>query len=408
MSSINYQYAQATPDGEYWGLIDKSGTYIVSPEYVTLHSWQEGMLRLTKKKSKVVIKDGAWQNQYNGEIYYINARGEFINSTPYDYGLDFSEGLAGIVKEGKWGFIFSTGDIAIDLLFQETYSFKEGLSAAKYDNKWGFIDKKGDWAIDPVYESVQSFAFGLAVVEKKGDYFVINKSADKVVQIPDGYPWVVIKSKNIILYGTISGEIGLRYYGFMDIEGTILSEPVFYVESEYLFDLHHYSEGMLIVSNEEDKYGYLNEQGQLHIPCLYDSAQSFDNGYAVVRREDQRYRIDKSGKLTEIIEPDYPFDEVQDFHNGLAAARKGDKWGFINPKGEMILDVKYQAYPPHKEGIEAGYYLAELFPRFSCGLLPILKSDGTKYSSGFIDNTGKVVISTDYLFVKGFEDVDVR
>ncbi|CAN0457672.1 unnamed protein product, partial [Ectocarpus fasciculatus] len=110
--------------------------------------------------------------------------GELINSNPYDYGLDFREGMAAVVKDGQWGFILADGSVALEFCYEMTYGFKEGLSAAKHNDKWGFIDKQGAWVIEPVYDS-------------------------------------------------------------------------------YQFDLFDYSDGMLIVSNEEDRYGYLDEWGQL-------------------------------------------------------------------------------------------------------------------------------------------------
>ncbi len=403
MSEMKYEYAQATPDGKYWGLIDKSGKYVVSPEYVTIHQWKEGILCLVKKKSDVKLRDGKWTNYYNGEMYFINHKGEFIHSDPWGYGQDFSEGLAAVSLDGKWGFISKEGEVVIDFLFEMTYGFHEGLSATKYDNKWGFIDKSRHWVIEAVYDSVQSFKFGLAVVQKDDCYFIINYTADIIMQTPNGYPWLSIKSENIILYGTTSEEIGIRYYGFMDVNGNVLTDPEFYVESEYDFDLFNYSEGMLIVTNEEDQYGFLDEKGKLTIPCVYDSAEPFENGYAEVMLDDKKYAIDKNGERSELTEPEYAFDEVLSFNEGLAAAKKGDKWGFINSNGEVLIDFIYNDYPPHKEHLASGVYLAELFPKFSCGLLPIIRSDGDQYQSGFIDSSGKEVIPTQFLFVRNFE-----
>ncbi|MEQ9297886.1 MAG: WG repeat-containing protein [Cyclobacteriaceae bacterium] len=406
MSETKYQYAKVTMDGEHWGLINKIGEYVVAPEYVTIHEWREGLLRLTKKKSEVNFQGGHWVNQYNGQVYFIDCEGEAINSNPYDYGLDFREGMAAVVKDVQWGFILTDGSVAIEFCYEMAYGFREGLSAAKHNDKWGFIGKKGAWVIEPVYDSVQSFAHGLAVVRSGRTNHVINKSGDIVTQTPEDYPWVVIKSKSIILYGTTSQDIGMRHYGFMDAGGNILTAPIFYVESEYQFDLFDYSDGMLIVSNEEDKYGYLNELGQLAIPCRYDYAEPFVNDHALVTLNDRKYIIDKRGEISEITELEYPYDEVQTSHEGLAGVRKGDKWGFINQEGVEIIDLVYYGYPPHKERLPEGVYLAEVFPKFNCGLLPIIKSDGNQYRSGFIDKSGKEVIACEFMLVSGFMELN--
>lgn len=405
MSETKYQYAKVTMDGEYWGLINKVGEYVLAPEYVTIHEWSEGFLRLTKKKSEVIVQSSRWVNQYNGQVYFVDCDGELINSNPYDYGLDFREGMAAVVKDGQWGFILADGSVALEFCYEMTYGFKEGLSAAKHNDKWGFIDKQGAWVIEPVYDSVQSFAYGLAVVQSDSTHYVINKSGDIITQTPEDYPWVVIKSKNIILYGTTSQDIGIRHYGFMDVSGHILTAPTFYVESEYQFDLFDYSDGMLIVSNEEDRYGYLDEWGQLTIPCRYDNAQPFVSDRALVTLNDSNYSIDKEGVISEITELEYPYDEIMTPHEGLSAVRKGDKWGFINQVGLKILDLIYYGYPPHKEDLPEGIYLAEIFPKFNCGLLPIIKSDGNQYRSGFIDKSGKEVITCEFMLVSGFKEL---
>ena len=104
---MKHEYAQVTMDGKHWGLINKSGQYVIPPDYQQIYQWNDGILRLAKRSSDFVVQDGAWENRYNGEIYFINHKGEFINQSSFDYALDFSEGLAAVVKNGKWGALTS-------------------------------------------------------------------------------------------------------------------------------------------------------------------------------------------------------------------------------------------------------------------------------------------------------------
>ena len=98
-----------------------------------------------------------------------------------DYNFDstfgFSEGLAAIEIDNKWGFVNIKGDIQIkpsfvyinyNKLIQEAYYFQEGLSAvwigSKEKGKVGFINKKGDIVIKPIYDE-----------SKKEDPYIIHK-----------------------------------------------------------------------------------------------------------------------------------------------------------------------------------------------------------------------------------------
>jgi hypothetical protein len=48
--------------------------------------------------------------------------------------------------------------------FGRRYKFSNSLAAVKYNNKWGYIDKKGQFVINPNYKEGYNFNQGLAVV----------------------------------------------------------------------------------------------------------------------------------------------------------------------------------------------------------------------------------------------------
>ena len=67
-----------------------------------------------------------------------------IISKKYDDAGSFSEGLAAVEINGKWGFIDHTGKEIIPLKYDDAGSFSEGLAPVKLDGKWGQIDKNGN------------------------------------------------------------------------------------------------------------------------------------------------------------------------------------------------------------------------------------------------------------------------
>ena len=89
--------------------------------------------------------------------------------------------------------------------------------------------------------------------------------------------------------------------------------------------------------------------------------------------------IDSNGK--EVTTP--LFEDVDFFISSseLAAAKVNGKWGFINMKGEVIIEPKY-----------------EQAKSFSCGLAPAI-FDGLW---GYIDKSGSFIIKPQFKMAKPF------
>ena len=66
----------------------------------------------------------------------------------YDFAWNFSEGLAWVKKDGKYGFIDKTGKVVIALQYDNTYDFDEGSASVLKDGEWFKINRQGqrvDW-----------------------------------------------------------------------------------------------------------------------------------------------------------------------------------------------------------------------------------------------------------------------
>ncbi|EOD7173401.1 WG repeat-containing protein, partial [Campylobacter coli] len=55
-----------------------------------------------------------------------------------------------------------SGKIAIESKFDGVGNFSEGLAAVGLNGKWGFIDKNGEFAIKPKFDDIWDFSEGLA------------------------------------------------------------------------------------------------------------------------------------------------------------------------------------------------------------------------------------------------------
>jgi hypothetical protein len=55
----------------------------------------------------------------------------------------FSDGLAAVQVDGKYGYINQKGEKIIPPIYEIAFYFKEGFAYVSYKGKWGIIDKKG-------------------------------------------------------------------------------------------------------------------------------------------------------------------------------------------------------------------------------------------------------------------------
>lgn len=106
--------------------------------------------------------------------YYNMYTGEIAVPAQYRRAWVFSEGLAGVQRNGKIGFINRKGDVVID--FQYPYHgntvyefvFNDGhCVVADTTGKCGVINRTGEWLIGPEYEYVKAYK-EYAIVTKAG------------------------------------------------------------------------------------------------------------------------------------------------------------------------------------------------------------------------------------------------
>ena len=107
----------------------------------------------------------------------------------YDYIDCLSEGLARVEKgeypNKKFGFIDKTGKVVIPPIYDLAWHFSEGLAGVEKNGKRGFVDKTGKVVIPLIYDSAYSFSEGLAVVGKNGKWEFSGETGRERMQMID-------------------------------------------------------------------------------------------------------------------------------------------------------------------------------------------------------------------------------
>ena len=189
-------YAVVNPQDGY-GFIDRSGHLCTSEYYDECHDFSEGFARVIK----------------NGKSGYCGSDCMLAIGIQYEWGRDFVEGFACVNKKGKV-FYIDTNDRGINekltamnadkvedcMLILE---FSEGLAPIKIDNKWGFIDKVGDIAIKPFADFVDNFSDNAAFFRCKDRSGFIDNKGTVIVSLHS-------QSKTILLPGFYNGICGIK------------------------------------------------------------------------------------------------------------------------------------------------------------------------------------------------------
>ena len=93
----------------------------------------------------------------------------------------------------------------------------------------------------------------------------------------------------------------------------------------------------LAVVRLNNKFGYINKDGEKIIPVKYDGAWAMSEGLGLVQVDSKWGFIDKSGE--EVIEMKY--DDALPFAEDMAPVKLNGKWGFIDKEGDTKIPLVY-------------------------------------------------------------------
>ncbi|NLD50761.1 MAG: WG repeat-containing protein [Clostridiaceae bacterium] len=166
-----------------------------------------------------------------------------------------------------------------------------------------------------------------------------NKAESVVIDMTDK---VVIKPQYDYILGFTKGQAVTQ----RDLEEYKTGQSIFPLQSKGLDTLNV---GMIIYRSAYNKWGYMDESGNIVIEPIYSSVSSFKYGVAIVQLNGKMGVIDKCGKY--LIEPIYEFIE-SDYIDGFFRAKiENGLYGLIDRNGKVILPFEYDWIGYFSEGM---------------------------------------------------------
>ena len=256
---------------------------VQNPDYTFTYKTEDGNIIFNNLEQQLSFVDGIAVIVKEGKFGLVNLKGQYIVEPIYDYISELHDGMYAFFIQDitgfvKIGYFNNKGEVAVEPFpadlqlnsgYSYDYNFYNGIAMYRQPKtyKYGYIDKTGKFIIEPIYEWAGPFKGKLAPVTKG------NK------------------------------------YGYINTSGTLVL-PYKYIFAEV------FSDGLAAVYNGTS-WGYIDETGNYVIPSQFGSyeghdgeeiANPFIDGYAAVYLgKGQAYRadvykgqfalIDKTGKI---------------------------------------------------------------------------------------------------------------
>jgi len=301
-----------------WGYIDQFGRTIVDHEFRSAFAFTEGIARVQdfEKQYWFIDKSGKRLNSQGFTEAYdcINGRIRVITESGYNYislegdtllpaycsgAKDFKNGLAVVSRFGKYGVIDPSGAKILPFSFQKIYVDDTVIRASDV-NGVSLYSYSGKSLSDDNFDQITQFQNNKAVAHRNGKLIMISNTGEILFPLTKEIKRAEPAGSNI---WRIYVNDGVK---LLSSDGQMLTKNA----HDQIFN---FSEGLACYA-VGDKWGYINEAGNVHIPAKYDLIWDFKDGRARVVTKGGIGFIDPDGKL--VIPP--IFSEVKDFDEGLA------------------------------------------------------------------------------------------
>lgn len=323
--SLPYEHSLCpVEENGHYGLINMQDLWYIKPTYDLYSLNNDGSILLVNEKEgqSVFVKPNGERSEIKltgligsvgeekgflcTEKQYINLdTGKIIDSLKkYEEGKEFSEGIAAVKMNGKYGYVNEAGENIIDFIYKTAYSFHSGFAVAegfddkfyiinkkgnaleinydildfnfhedlliiRQDNKCGIIDNTGKLVLPPQYTNISWNEYGYFLLydgKKRGVYDPIHST-----QIEPQYDKVFPLSAKRLLCEK-NGKIGI-----IDMEtGITLLENKYFWRGDF-------GEGLIVASKSESgPWGFIDYNGDWIILPQFESANGFREGLAQV------------------------------------------------------------------------------------------------------------------------------
>lgn len=299
----------------------------MTPNSIAAFLLRETMSYVDNYAYPIYVRQG--RNRTKFKAGFINAAGKTVIDPHFDDARPFSEGLAPVRLNGKWGAIDRSGVFVIPCTHQGVgLKFSEGKIEFTVGNRHGILGRDGSIIVPPKYHAISPFNEGAAYVWDGKQYGFINELGQEFIPL-------FFEDVREFSHGLAPVKLGGKW-GYIDRKAHFVIEPRF----DFALPFHNHL-ARVAVGGRWGPFGFINTLGEIVIPVQFRSAYDFQEGLAAAATEKKGPwgYINKHGQFT--ILPVYRY--VKQFSEGLAAVSPvGERMThFITANGERAFSGEY-------------------------------------------------------------------
>jgi len=300
-----------------YGIYDQKDYFSVQCDVVRLKNWKQRIIN--KNSGKYTTPKLDWIAKFHqndtttvfmaeGKRGYLDrVSGEVTIPAQYDRAWMFSEGLGGVLKDNKLGFINAKGAIVIPFQFpydpnfdlKVDFIFKNGFcTASNSKGKHGLINNRGEWVITPQYDYITNPVKGFRIVRKNDLYGVMDSLCNLI--LPVRYDLIQVTKVGFVVVQNNTQQL-------LAFDAKTVLQPFVYGDMKEL----HYNSRQVTKDGED-----------IMIRSEY-TAFNINEKWGL---------MDKNGKV--VIKAQY--SEIESLTNNIFTCQIGDYWITVNAKGEII------------------------------------------------------------------------
>lgn len=279
-------------------------------------------LRIITEKSP---KSTLLPQQNKGRWGFVNEKGKTKIKMKYDKVEPFLQGLSCVKSDGLYGYINEEGDLVTGIMYEAASSYfrtatDQVLACCKKDGKYGLLKNDGSVYMDFQYTDLQIVNYS---------YALANDEAEKVnIVVLDVRPLSTVYDEVSIFEGSdyaIAKRGGKTY--FIDRKGKEVKD--------LCFDDAEDMEGGLVLVSKNGKYGVLDKNLQMIVPCNYTNA-SFDKGCYQIGNDWEGFGIVSRGKV--VVPADSKKTVLVPFQESAVYQNDKGKYNLVRYDGTFIFE----------------------------------------------------------------------
>jgi len=220
----------------------------------------------------------------------INRNGDTVIPFVYDYLRFLGNNSFETRKQGQCGVISTSGQEILPFVYESVLACNKGLYSVSQNGKWGVVDSLGNVVISLKYETQHVwFVRGMDLVEMGGWAWNNGMDSDlpEKCQLLNENGEVLVQGYDASLPGKSGEQIAVLFYNEdRDATCEIYDRNGKKVDAfdEFSFDGIDWLNGVTMIPVKRNgKWGFVNRDFQLIVPCQYDAPVAGLQGYGNVK-----------------------------------------------------------------------------------------------------------------------------